>query len=157
MHTARTASEDETARLGERLGAQLRAGDIVLVEGPLGAGKTVLVRGMVRALDPAVAELVSSQSYVIVGEYATRPATVHLDLYRVKTVEEVVALGWEELLHAHKIAFVEWPLLLEPLLEPDDPVARIALAPEGEHARRVTMTSSDPRLDAALALAAAGC
>lgn len=155
-HRALTRSEAETRELGRRLGSRLAGGDIVLLEGPLGAGKTALVRGLVAGLSPEAEGLVASPSYVIVGEYPTRPVTVHVDLYRLSSTEEVIGLGWEELLHGGKLALVEWPALLEPLLEPDDPVVRVDIAPgAGEDEREISMTASDPRLDEALAWAAA--
>jgi len=151
-----TSSEAETRRLGRRLGSRLRANDIVLLEGPLGAGKTVLVRGIVEGKDPVVADLVTSQSYVIVGEYATVPTTVHLDLYRVESTEEVVGLGWEELLYGGKLTLVEWPGPLEPLLEPDDPVARVDVRMgEGAWERIITLSSTDERIAEVLEWAAA--
>ncbi len=75
-----TTSYDQTVLLGQRLGPKLREGDIILLSGPLGAGKTALVKGVVAGLDPTVGELVTSQSYVVSGEYPTRPRVTHLDL-----------------------------------------------------------------------------
>ncbi len=143
-----TESLRDTVAFGARLAAGLRPGDIVLLEGPLGAGKTVLVRGVVKGLDPDVASLVSSQSYVITGEYPTRPVVVHLDLYRLSLVEEVLALGYEELIYGDdRVALVEWPALLEPLLEPDDPVLRVFLEPgERPDSRRMRLVTEVPHL-----------
>lgn len=152
-----TAGLEATIDLGRRLGPLLRAGDIVLLKGPLGAGKTAFVRGIVAGLDPAVAELVTSPSYVVAGEYPTRPRVTHLDLYRLSSTEEVVALGHEELVYREGgIALVEWPDLLEPLLEPDDPVLTVTLAPgAGPDDRSIAGASADPRLEQAFARAAA--
>jgi tRNA threonylcarbamoyladenosine biosynthesis protein TsaE len=152
-----TAGLEATIDLGRRLAPLLRAGDIVLLRGPLGAGKTALVRGVVAGLDPVVGDLVTSPSYVVAGEYPTRPRVIHLDLYRLSTVAEVVALGHEELIYRDDgIALVEWPELLEPLLEPDDPVLTITLAHgAGPDDRSFAGASADPRLAQAFARAAA--
>lgn len=146
--TITTSSADETRAVGVRLAPALRAGDVVLLHGPLGAGKTVVVRGLVHGLDPAAAALVSSQSYVVAGEYPTRPRVVHLDLYRLRRVDEVLALGYEELLYGEgKLAVVEWPDLIEPLLESDDPVLRVRLEPGDTPDSRVIRLATDvPRI-----------
>lgn len=152
-----TTSVEQTLRFGQVLASGLQAGDIILLHGPLGAGKTVLVRGIVAGLDPAAAPLVTSQSYVVAGEYPTRPAVVHLDLYRLASVGELLGLGVEELLWAPgRLAVIEWPALIEPLLEPDDPVLRLELAhePSPDH-RRLTPSSDDQRLLDAVRRAAA--
>lgn len=152
-----TPGLEATIELGRRLAPLLRPGDIVLLKGPLGAGKTAFVRGVVAGLDPAVGDLVTSPSYVVAGEYPTRPHVTHLDLYRLSSVEEVVALGHEELIYREGgIALVEWPELLEPLLEPDDPVLTVMLAHgAGPDDRSIAGASTDPRLELAFATAAA--
>jgi tRNA threonylcarbamoyladenosine biosynthesis protein TsaE len=139
---------ESTVELGRRLGRGLEPGDVVLLEGALGAGKTVLVRGIVAGIDPEAEALVSSPTYVVVGEYPTRPRVVHMDLYRLGSVAEVRALGFEELIYgANSIAVVEWPALLEGLLEEDDAVLRVRLAfGEGPDERRVALASAVPRL-----------
>lgn len=145
-------SLDDSIAFGARLAPGLRAGDIVLLEGPLGAGKTVMVRGIVSGLDPAVAPLVSSQSYVVAGEYPSRPRVVHMDLYRLSHVEEVLALGYEELLYGPgRIVLVEWPALLEPLLEADDPVLRLYLEPGANPgSRKIRLVTDVPHLQEAV-------
>jgi tRNA threonylcarbamoyladenosine biosynthesis protein TsaE len=85
VHTAVTSSEDETVALGEALSRQLRPGDVVTLDGPLGAGKTRFVRGMAIGLghDPAQ---VSSPTFVVAHEYATpgaRAILIHVDAYRL--------------------------------------------------------------------------
>lgn len=142
----------ETLRFGRTLAPQIRVGDIVLLEGPLGAGKTVIVRGIVEGLDPAAAGLVTSQSYVVAGQYPSRPSVTHLDLYRLSHVDEVIALGYEELIYGDdQIVCVEWPALLVPLLEADDSVLTMTLAHgETKDARIITAQSATPRLEQAV-------
>ena len=143
-----TSRTDQTLALGQHLALQLAEGDIVLLQGPLGAGKTLLTRGIVGGLKAEAAPLVTSQSYVIAGEYPTTPRVTHLDLYRLSTTEEVIALGYEELIYGDgRLSVVEWPALLLPLLDADDPVITISFA-VGENAdeRVIEASSRHPRL-----------
>jgi tRNA threonylcarbamoyladenosine biosynthesis protein TsaE len=102
-----TGSEAETEAAGEGLGRALRAGDVVLLFGDLGAGKTAFVRGMARGVgaDP---DDVSSPTFTIVQEYEGRTATLyHVDLYRLAPAE-VDDLGLEDLVSGPGIVAIEW-------------------------------------------------
>ena len=103
-------------RLGARLAPLLRTRDVVALRGDLGAGKTTLARGLLRALagDPEMD--VPSPTFTLVEVYEFSAVTVwHFDLYRLETPEQVFELGWEEAL-AEGISLVEWPERLGPLL-----------------------------------------
>jgi tRNA threonylcarbamoyladenosine biosynthesis protein TsaE len=106
MTVHRTASEEETVTAGRELGRQLRAGAVVLLAGPLGAGKTAFVRGLAAGLgcDP---DEVSSPTFTIVQEYRGPVTLQHVDLYRLSP-EEVDDLALEDLLEDAVMA-VEWP------------------------------------------------
>jgi len=99
-------SAEETRRLGERLGTLLRAGDVVLLSGELGAGKTVFVQGIARGL--GFEGSVSSKSFVLLGEYPGRVTLYHADLYRLEAPEEVAELALEDI-SADGVLVVEWP------------------------------------------------
>lgn len=101
-----TQSEGETAAIGRDLGRHLRAGDVVLLEGPLGAGKTAFARGLAEGLG-CDGEDVSSPTFTIVQEYRGKVSLQHVDLYRLKS-EEVDDLALEDLLEGNVMA-VEWP------------------------------------------------
>ena len=102
-----TASETETAAAGEALGATLRRGDIVLLYGDLGAGKTAFVRGMVRGIGGNPDD-VTSPTFTIVQEYAGPSATLyHVDLYRLEGAE-IDDLGLEDLISGDGIVAIEW-------------------------------------------------
>src|SRR3990172_6060156 len=88
-------SAEETRRLGERLGALLDVGDVVLLSGELGAGKTVFVQGIARGL--GFEGSVSSKSFVLLGEYHGRITLYHADLYRLEAPEEGAELALEEI------------------------------------------------------------
>jgi tRNA threonylcarbamoyladenosine biosynthesis protein TsaE len=102
-----TNSEEETARAGERLGATLKAGDVVLLFGDLGAGKTAFVRGIARGLG-ASADDVSSPTFTIVQQYSgAGPTLYHVDLYRLNP-DEVDDLGLDDLVSGDGIVAIEW-------------------------------------------------
>jgi tRNA threonylcarbamoyladenosine biosynthesis protein TsaE len=102
-----TLSEAETSALAERLARTLGAGDVVLLHGELGAGKTAFVRGLARGLG-APAEDVSSPTFTLVQEYSGgRLPLHHVDLYRLEPVE-VADLGLDELIGGGGIVAIEW-------------------------------------------------
>ena len=101
-------SEDETLDLGRRLARSLRPGDLVLLLGELGLGKTVFARGIADGLGVDPAE-VSSPTFTLVQEYrGGRVPLFHADLYRLMLATEADELGLDELLDAGAIVVVEW-------------------------------------------------
>jgi len=99
-------SPEETRVLGERLGRCLQPGDVVLLSGELGAGKTVFVQGIARGAGYEGA--VSSKSFVLLGEYPGRVKLYHADLYRLETPEQVEELALDEVCAGGALV-VEWP------------------------------------------------
>ena len=112
-----TRSTDETLELAGTVGDLLRAGDVVSLVGDLGAGKTVFARGVARAL--GVTEPVVSPSFTIVREYEGRMPLVHVDVYRIDTVQELYDLGFEELVRDDGVTLVEWGDMIDGLLPGD--------------------------------------
>ena len=119
-----TGTEAETEAAGERLGRQLRSGDVVYLEGSLGSGKTCFARGLARGRD-AVPREVASPTFSILNEYAGSDGSIvlrHLDLYRLKDdAGELLAIGLPEVVLGAPVA-VEWPReairrLLPPTIE----------------------------------------
>ena len=101
----RSASVAGTERLGAALAPALAIGDVVALSGPLGAGKTRFVAGLVRALSPGAH--VRSPSFTLVNEYGGSPAVFHLDLYRLDGARDIEGLGLEE--YAERgVLVVEW-------------------------------------------------
>jgi tRNA threonylcarbamoyladenosine biosynthesis protein TsaE len=127
-------SPEETEAAGARLAAQLQAGDVVLVSGELGAGKTTFVRGACRAL--GVTANVTSPTFTIGQLYAGSPDVAHLDLYRLEGAEPGLL---EDYLTPDRIGFMEWPELAEPELE--RVTARIRIEHAGEDKRTITVES----------------
>ena len=110
-----TRSAAETEAVGERVAADLRPGDVVLVSGELGAGKTTLIRGAARAL--GVTEPVTSPTFTIGQTYSGRVPVSHLDLYRLGDLGQEDPALLDDYLTPEAVAFIEWPGAAEPWLE----------------------------------------
>jgi len=139
-HSVETSDPTETEALGAELAAGLRDGDVVLVRGELGSGKTTLVRGAARAL--GVSGPVTSPTFSIGHRYRAHEVTVsHLDLYRLSGLEEEDPALVEDYLGPGRIAFVEWPL------EEDGSFPRVrlrvTLTHRGGDRRRVEVGEAD--------------
>jgi tRNA threonylcarbamoyladenosine biosynthesis protein TsaE len=111
----RTRSAAETEAVGERLAADLGPGDVVLVSGELGTGKTTLIRGACRAL--GVTEPVTSPTFTIGHSYSGRVPVSHLDLYRLAELDQEDPALLEDYVTPEAVAFIEWPGIAEPWLE----------------------------------------
>jgi tRNA threonylcarbamoyladenosine biosynthesis protein TsaE len=134
-----SSSPEETEAIGARLAAGLRPGDVVLVSGELGAGKTTLIRGACRAL--GVTERVTSPTFTIGRRYAGRVRVSHLDLFRLDDLGGEDPGLLDDYLTPDAVAFVEWPAAAEPL---DRPVAaRVELEHQGGD-RRLVSVSREP-------------
>jgi tRNA threonylcarbamoyladenosine biosynthesis protein TsaE len=141
---AETAAPAETEAVAAELARRLRPGDVVLVSGDLGAGKTTFVRGACRAL--GVTAAVTSPSFTIARRYAAAVPISHLDLYRLGDLAgEDPALLADELA-GDRIAFVEWPEVGAPVgLDPERVVARVRLEHRGGDRRTVGVAWSGRR------------
>ena len=131
-----TNSAAETRALGEKLASRLKAGDVVVLEGELGAGKSELARGIARGL--GVTETVTSPSFTILNVYESgRCPLYHFDWYRLESEEELYELGMDEYLGGDGIAVVEWAERC-PDAVPEN-VLRIRLEVTGGESRRITV------------------
>ena len=108
MPTYRTASEEETIALGEKLARELPAKQVVLLIGQLGAGKTTLAKGIVKGLGAAAPEEVSSPTFTLIHEYGSAGRVYHVDLYRLDEPREVESLGIEDLFEREAVVLIEW-------------------------------------------------
>jgi tRNA threonylcarbamoyladenosine biosynthesis protein TsaE len=130
-----TSSEAETSAAGEALGRTLRAGDVVLLYGDLGAGKTAFVRGLARGIG-ANPDDVSSPTFTLVQEYAGPSLTLfHVDLYRLEPAE-IDDLGMEDLVSGDGVVAIEWAERWRG--RPDD-VIEVRIEEAGEDRRRVSI------------------
>lgn len=141
--TLRSASAARTRRLGQALGALLQPGDMLLLTGDLGAGKTTLTQGIGVGL--GVRSVINSPTFTILKEYEGRLPLHHFDLYRIESPDEIYALGFDEYFQADGVSVVEWA---------DRGEAEGAHAPWPESALRIALTSEGGAR--ALAVSASG-
>lgn len=132
----RTTSAKETEAVGERVAEGLAPGDVVLVQGDLGAGKTTLIRGACRAL--GVTEPVTSPTFTIGQRYAGRVPVSHLDLYRLEGLDSEDPALLDDYLHPDSIAFIEWPQVAGPAL--DRVTARVEIRHAGGDEREIAVS-----------------
>ena len=104
-----SSSEKETLEFAEKFAKSLKQGDIVLLDGDLGAGKTVFSKGIVLALSDGKIIAVSP-TFVIVNCYDCNIPVYHFDLYRINDPSELDAIGAEEYFYSNGISLVEWPI-----------------------------------------------
>ncbi|HMJ74175.1 MAG TPA: tRNA (adenosine(37)-N6)-threonylcarbamoyltransferase complex ATPase subunit type 1 TsaE [Solirubrobacterales bacterium] len=139
VETVESGSSVETEAVGAKVAARLGPGDIVVVSGELGAGKTTLIRGACRAL--GVKGPVTSPTFTIGRRYRGRLPISHLDLYRLGGLEDEDPALLDDYLDAASVAFLEWPALAEPQL-----AGRRVLAVRLDHAggdrRRIEIDSA---------------
>ncbi len=128
-------SPQETEAAGAELARRLTRGDVVLVSGELGSGKTTFVRGACRAL--GVEEPVTSPTFTIGQVLGNAPEVAHLDLYRLGSLAGEDPALLEDYLTPERVGFVEWPEAAEPALE--RVAARVLLEHDGGDRRRITV------------------
>ena len=149
--TLRSASASQTHRLGALLGGLLRAGDVVLLEGPLGAGKTALTQGIGAGL--GIRETINSPTFTLLKEYMGRLPLYHFDLYRIDDPDELFALGFEDYFGGEGVCVVEWAdrgvVADSATLWPTNWLG-IAIAADGGTKRALTCTASGARGEALL-------
>lgn len=133
-------SEIETANLAAMIAGSAQEGDIFLLHGPLGAGKSVFARSFIRALCGPETN-VPSPTFTLLQTYESRKAPIyHFDLYRLQSPEEIFEIGWEDALSA--ITLVEWPERLGPHLP--DHARMIVIEPTGQNTRRIWIDEKNP-------------
>jgi len=127
---------EDTIAIGFRLGKLLRAGDVVGLYGELGAGKTIMVKGIASALGIQEREIASA-SFTIISEYDTVPPFMHIDLYRIGKEDDLHELGLRELIGSNTISVIEWAE--KAVTELPDTVIKVYLSPVGDTIREITV------------------
>ena len=129
-----TRSAEETLKFGEQLATALHHGDVLALSGDLGAGKTVLIKGIARGL--GITQDVTSPTFTLVHEYpGGRLPLFHVDLYRLDTIDQALAIGIEEYLNGAGVTAIEWAEKIDPLLPPR--ATRIRMESIAENVRRI--------------------
>lgn len=137
-------SPEETADLAARLGAKLRPGDILLLEGEIGSGKTHFARSLIQSL-MTFPEDVPSPTFTLVQAYDTPPGEIwHCDLYRLSALEEIEELGLSDAFET-AICLIEWPDKLGPLTPATALTVHLKTDPNTMGLRYLTLSWSDPK------------
>lgn len=143
-----SGSVNDTITLGKSIARSLGAGDIVCLVGQLGAGKSVLARGIVKGLGVRQARI-TSPTFILVNQYAGSRLTVnHFDLYRLSDSSDIAHMGYEEYIYGDGVSVIEWADRLGTLMPSDYVKVRIVI--KSEHARLVTISAYGKRSKAVL-------
>ena len=145
----RSHSEAETIQMGEHFAARLRVGDVVALEGDLGAGKTEFVKGICTHF--SVDDLVTSPTFTIINQYAGTthegdPLKIyHVDLYRIDSPEELADVGFDDMVFAHDaIKLIEWPEKAAQLMPSRRWDVRITADSDNDDVRHIAITAPVP-------------
>ncbi|KPJ99913.1 MAG: tRNA threonylcarbamoyladenosine biosynthesis protein TsaE [Desulfobacterales bacterium SG8_35] len=139
MHSLELSSIEQTEALGKVLGETVEPGDVITLEGPLGAGKTTLTQAIARGLDVDPRIYVTSPTFSLLHEYEGRIPLYHMDLYRLAGEDEIESLGFPEYFYGSGLTVIEWPERLGNLMPPDR--LHVELAISGETSRTANLTA----------------
>ena len=120
---------EKTIEAGKIIGRALKKGDIICLDGDLGAGKTHLSKGIAKGLD--IEEEITSPTFTIVQEYEGRIALYHFDVYRIADSEEMYNVGFEDYLNKNGVIIIEWSEIIKDILPHDRLEIKMVYAPEG--------------------------
>ena len=143
--TARTAATDETRTVASRIASLTQEGDLLVLAGDLGAGKTAFTQGFGEAL--GVTDPITSPTFTLANEYQGRMVVHHLDVYRIEQLEEVRDLALPELLDGPAVTLIEWGDTIAPALPNDYLEIRFTFG-EGDDDRELTLRCVGPRWSA---------
>ena len=137
-----TNSPEETEKIGAAIGKIIPTGTVLAYRGDLGAGKTAFTRGLARGL--GFTEAVTSPTYTIVNEYlGGRLPLFHFDMYRLSSADDLFDIGWEDYLDRGGVCAVEWSENVADAMPDGTVYVTIQRAPEGENARKITITGGE--------------
>jgi tRNA threonylcarbamoyladenosine biosynthesis protein TsaE len=133
---------EETKEFGIRLGNLLREGDILCLNGDLGAGKTTLTKSI--GLGLGVYDYITSPTFALINEYTGKIPVYHFDVYRLENVEELYDLGFDEYFYGKGVCIIEWAEKIERLLPKERIVLDIEKGKDIDE-RRINITGSGNR------------
>lgn len=122
--------------LGRKIGSQLKGGEVIAVCGPLGSGKTLLIKGIAHGAGAEKTSEVTSPTFVIIREYSGRLHIYHLDAYRLHSITEFEQLGFDDFCHPQSAVLIEWADKVEAALQNID-YLRIELQHAGPTKRKI--------------------
>ena len=130
-------SVEQTIKIGRSLGSQLKGGEVIALIGPLGSGKTYLVKGISEGAGARGKKVpVNSPTFVIVNEYSGRLDIFHIDAYRINSTKEFEQIGFDDFCYADSAVLIEWADKVENALKGINYV-RIMLSHQGETSRKI--------------------
>ena len=135
--TITTHAPEETVALGEAIGAKLRPGDIIALQGTLAAGKTTITKGIARAL--GVADTITSPTFCLISEYEGALPLYHMDVYRLDGAEDFVNLGVDDMLYGNGVSIIEWSEKIMEELPKRTIVIRLEAGADGSNERTITI------------------
>ncbi|WP_234122289.1 tRNA (adenosine(37)-N6)-threonylcarbamoyltransferase complex ATPase subunit type 1 TsaE [Clostridium hydrogenum] len=139
-------SVEKTLNIGEQFGALVKEGDIICINGDLGAGKTHFTKGLAKGL--GITDYITSPTFNILNEYNGRLKLYHFDVYRVNDPDEIAAIGFDDYIFSDSVSVIEWSNYIDELI----PLERINLTitklPElGDNYRKIVINSIGNRYD----------
>ena len=136
-------SPEETVELGRRVGEQVQGGEIIAVCGPLGSGKTHLIKGIAAGAGAENSKSVTSPTFVIINEYAGRFDIYHIDAYRIDSIAEFEMLGFDDFCYPQSVVLIEWADKVESALHDIDYIW-IELSHAGKNRREIHIKNVPP-------------
>ena len=134
--TTISKSPEETIELGQKLGSQLKGGEVVAICGPLGSGKTHLIKGIAAGIGAKDSKSVNSPTFVIVNQYVGRLDIYHIDAYRLNDISEFEMLGFDDFCYPQSVVLIEWADKVEAALKSIDYI-KIELGHSGTTTRTI--------------------
>ena len=101
-----TRTEEETIALGKKIGSKLQKGDIIALQGTLGAGKTTITKGI--AVSLGIEDTITSPTFCLISEYEGKMPLYHMDVYRLEGTEDFINLGVDDMLYGRGVCLIEW-------------------------------------------------
>lgn len=133
-----TTSPEETIALGEKIGAELKLGDVLAFYGDLGSGKTTIIKGICLGLGVKEQDIVKSPSFIMINEYQGRYPIYHIDLYRTRNLEEILSIGFDEYLYDDGVCLIEWAEKAEGQLLEN--IIKVELETVNQHERKIKIS-----------------
>jgi tRNA threonylcarbamoyladenosine biosynthesis protein TsaE len=141
--TITSHSPQETIELGTVIGRQLKGGEVIAIVGPLGSGKTHLIKGIAAGAGATDTRAVNSPTFVIINQYAGRFDIYHIDAYRIDSIAEFEMLGFDDLCYPESVVLIEWADKVEAILGSMDPI-RIDLS-HADKTSRIILIRNTPK------------
>jgi len=141
-------STEQTVKLGASIGSALKGGEIIALTGPLGSGKTHLIKGIVNAARATDRNTVNSPTFVIINEYHRPDGSLdiyHIDAYRITSIAEFERLGFDDLCYPNSVVLIEWADKIEPALKNLD-IIHVILSHVGPQKRKIKIKNLPPHI-----------